>query len=390
MTKKHTILLVDDEKENLNLLGNVLGEDYFILKSRVPEEAVEIARTKPVHLIISDQRMPGMSGVQLLEKIRSIKPDTVRMLITAYPDVNVAVEAINRGQVKRYVSKPFDPSELRVVVRQELENYELSQQNQRLTTELSRVVDELLKANRELKELDRMKDHFLANVSHELKTPLVSGIGYIDLILSGGMGPVDPRMEKGLKIAHRNLERLLSLIEDLLALARMRYRPETLSVTTFDLPQLIEECVESLKARSKKTSLEVSVRMPRVLAKVEADERKIHSVITNVLSNAEKFTPDRARIGVAVTKKGAKCVVRVSDNGVGVDKTGGAPVQTFKHVEDASLKKYGGLGIGLALARQILQAHGCTIDLQRAARGGTVVTFDLPLAGAGGAEPPHA
>lgn len=381
MTFKHTVLLVDDERENLTLLANVLGDDYFIHKSRNPEEALAFAGSRPVHLVISDQRMPGMSGVQLLAKIREVKPDAVRILITAYPDVNVAVDAINRGQVKRYVNKPFDPDELRVVVRQELETYELAQSNRRLGNELSRVVEELLRVNKELKELDRMKDHFLSNVSHELKTPLVSGMGYLDLALGGGLGAIDPKLEKGLRVAHRNLERLLGLIEDLLALARMRYRPEALTLTTFDLAGLVEECVESLKARSRKSALEVRVAMPRKLPAVTADERKVHSVFTNVLSNAEKFTPDEARIDVKIVRRGPRAVVTISDNGMGIDKSSSsAGFPFFKHAEDASLKKYGGLGIGLMLARQVLQAHGGSIALERGRRGGTVVTFDLPLA----------
>jgi signal transduction histidine kinase len=381
VTFKHTILLVDDERENLNLLANVLGDDYFIHKSRQPEEALAFAKSRPVHLVISDQRMPGMTGVHLLEKIREVKPDTVRILITAYPDVNVAVDAINRGQVKRYVNKPFDPDELRVVVRQELENYELAQANRRLGSELGRVVEELLRVNKELKELDRMKDHFLSNVSHELKTPLVSGMGYLDLALGGGMGAIDPKMEKGLRVAYRNLERLLGLIEDLLALARMRYRPESLTLTTFDLSALVDECVDSLNARSKKTALDVRVVRPRRLPPVAADERKIHSVFTNVLSNAEKFTPDRARIDVKIVRRGSRAVVTIADNGVGIETpSAGGEFPFFKHAEDASVKKYGGLGIGLMLARQVLQAHGCSISLERGRAGGTVVTFDLPLA----------
>jgi signal transduction histidine kinase len=115
---------------------------------------------------------------------------------------------------------------------------------------------------------------------------------------------------------------------------------------------------------------------------LEADERKVHSVITNILSNAEKFTPDRARITLHVARRGGRCVVKVTDNGIGLEKTGAsAAFPYFKHLEDAALKKYGGLGIGLTLVRQVLQAHGCTIDLRNSPKGGTVVTFDLPLSG---------
>src|SRR5207247_6254088 len=138
--KKHSILIVDDERENLNLLANVLGEACFIHKTRSPESAVELLRDHDVHLLITDQRMPRMNGVSLLEKARSIKPHVARILVTAYPDIAVAIDAINRGQVKRYVLKPFDPDDLRLVVRQELEVYDLEQSNRRLSEELGRAV----------------------------------------------------------------------------------------------------------------------------------------------------------------------------------------------------------------------------------------------------------
>lgn len=380
--KRHVILAVDDERENLNLLGHILEDHYHVLKARDAEAALEVLGRQEVHLILADQRMPGRSGVALLEEARRLRPSAVRILITAYPDTDVAVEAINRGQVRRFVSKPYDPRELLQIVRQELEVYDLQQANQRLATELAQVVESLLKANRELKELDRAKDYFLANVSHELKTPLVSGMGYLDLILAGDLGGVPPRMVKGLKIAQRNLARLLALIQDLLALARMRYRPEAIQRSAFDLGPLLRECVDSLKARSRKRRLDVRLSVPRGFPRVDADERRIHSVVTNVLSNAEKFTPEDARIGIRVTRDpGGRARVTVSDNGTG---PGAAVIVEkfpfFRHAEDPRARRHGGLGIGLILARQILAAHGCEIRLKPGRRGGAAVTFDLPLA----------
>ncbi len=379
--RKHVLLVVDDERENLNLIANVLGDRHRVLKARDAASALEQLEAHEVHMILADQRMPGTTGVQLLEESRRLRPEAVRILVTAYPDTDVAVDAINRGQVRRFVSKPYDPEELRTIVRQELEVFDLQQANRRLARELGEVVEALLKANKELKELDRAKDHFLANVSHELRTPLVSATGYLDLILAGG---VPPGMRKGLEIAQRNLGRLLALIQDLLLLARMRYRPDALTRKPFDLKALVGECVESLKARSRKASLDVRVSIPRGLPKVDADERRIHSVLTNVLSNAEKFTPDRARIRVEVRQdRGGKARVAVRDNGVGPSRAEIADrFPFFKHADDPKAKKFGGLGIGLALARQILAAHGCEITLGRARGGGAEVVFDLPLAGA--------
>jgi signal transduction histidine kinase len=236
------------------------------------------------------------------------------------------------------------------------------------------MVDELFKANRELRELNQMKDQFLANCSHELKTPLVSGMGYIDLILSGGMGKLDPRQDKGLRIAHRNLERLLGLIENLLALAKQRFKPGELSIERFELRPLVEECVESLRARARKRSLSVRVAWPRVPTWIEGDERKVHSVLTNVLANAEKFTPDDAKIDIRIRAGAGKCGITISDNGAGPQHAG---IELFKTSADP---RTAGLGIGLMLARQILRAHGCDIALERGARRGAVVRFDLPLA----------
>lgn len=375
---RHGILIVDDEKENITLLANLLGgEGRAILEARSGEEALELLQAHPVDLILTDQRMPGMSGVELLERAHAARPDGVRMLVTAYPDVTDAIDAINRGHVNRYVTKPFEARELKLAVERELEHLDVLRANRRLSDEMAGMVDELFKANRELRDLNRMKDQFLANCSHELKTPLVSGMGYVDLLLAGGMGPLEGRQAKGLQIAYRNLDRLLGLIENLLALAKGRFRPEALRVARFALRPLVEECVESLKARARKRSLRVRVSWPRGEVLIEGDERKIHSVFTNVLANAEKFSPEDARIEIRV-RAGAdgRCRVEVLDNGKGPE-AGRGEIEMFKTTSDP---RTAGLGIGLTLARQILEAHGGTIRLERIRRGGAKVFFDLPLA----------
>ena len=381
MTMKHSILIVDDEPENITLLTHILGEEYSLFEARDAKAALDLLRKHEPDMILTDQRMPGITGVELLERSRAVRPDCVRMLVTAYPDVNDAIQAINRGHVQRYIAKPFDSAELKLAIAQEMEHSDLVRTNRRLNQEMSRMVDELFRANRELRDLNTLKDQFLANCSHELKTPLVSGMGYVDLLLSGGMGSLDPRQMKGLKIAHRNLERLLGLIENLLALAKARFRPEPIRPVRFALKPLVEECVESLRARAKKTSIRVRVFWPARPPVVDGDERQIHSVVTNVLANAEKFTPADARIEIRISSpKGGRVKVVVSDNGVGPESDR-PDIQPFKTTSDP---KYAGMGIGLTLARQILQAHGGDILLKRGRRGGASVEFDLPAAGSPG------
>lgn len=376
--KKHTLLIVDDERENLTLFENMLGEVYRIFTARDGTKALELLRKHTIHVILTDQRMPGLSGVEFLEKARQIRPDCIRVLITAYPDVNDAIEAINRGHVQRYFAKPIDGADLRHAIAQEVERLDLVAANKRLNEELGRLVDELFKANRDLRDLNQMKDQFLANCSHELKTPLVSGMGYLDLMLTGGLGRIDERQEKGMRIAHRNLERLLGLIENLLTLAKARFRPEKLHKTRFALKPLVEECVESLKIRARKKSLGVRLKWPARALWVEGDERKIHSVLTNVLSNAEKFSPEEAKLDIEVSgPREGRIRVVISDNGRGPEDPEGE-IQPFKTSLDPRLA---GMGIGLTLAREILKAHAGKISLHRGHKGGARVEFDLPAAG---------
>ncbi|HPM76641.1 MAG TPA: diguanylate cyclase [bacterium] len=146
---KHHILIVDDEEENLDLLVSTLRRGNKIFKARSGEEALEILKTEQVHLVITDQRMPGISGIELLSILQERHPETGRMLITGYGDMQTAVDAINKGQVQRFVSKPWDPAAIKEMVAQELERYDLVDEKKRLTND---VIDK----NRELEEVNEI------------------------------------------------------------------------------------------------------------------------------------------------------------------------------------------------------------------------------------------
>lgn len=152
MAIKHTILYVDDEVENLNLFYNSFKRFYKIFKTASSEEALEIFRKEKVDLAMADQRMPGMMGVDLLERFSREKPEVIRILITGYADMSAAVDAINRGKVHRYISKPWERDELKSILDHELQLYDLRLENRRLNTELQKKAAVLEKKNQALKE----------------------------------------------------------------------------------------------------------------------------------------------------------------------------------------------------------------------------------------------
>ena len=143
MARRHPILVVDDEVANVRLLKRVLGADHEVFEAQSGSEGIEILEKEPISLIITDQRMPGITGVQLLERSLTIRPDAIKILLTGYTDVQALIDAINAGHVYKYVPKPWDADELKLTVRRALEAYELKESNDNLTRDLQYALAQL-------------------------------------------------------------------------------------------------------------------------------------------------------------------------------------------------------------------------------------------------------
>lgn len=143
MSRLHQILIVDDEVANLRLLRRVLGKDYEVLEATSGQEGLELLTNNHVSLIITDQRMPAMTGVQMLEQSLPVSPDAIKILLTGYTDVQALIDAINAGHVYKYIPKPWDADELKLTVRRAIETFELKQHNIKLIEELKAAMGEL-------------------------------------------------------------------------------------------------------------------------------------------------------------------------------------------------------------------------------------------------------
>lgn len=147
---RHTLLVVDDEPANLQKLKRTFLGRYRVYEAVSAEEALGLAEKVPVDLVITDQRMPRMTGVELLKRIIRIRPEAMRIILTGYTDTEDLIDAINEGHVYRYITKPWEPEEMRIVVRQALEKLELERENRRLAEELRVANDRLKSQNRAL------------------------------------------------------------------------------------------------------------------------------------------------------------------------------------------------------------------------------------------------
>ncbi len=236
----------------------------------------------------------------------------------------------------------------------------------------------------ENRELDRVHSDFLSVVSHELRTPLTAIKGSVDLLLDGEAGELDAVQQRFLTTARRNTERLVSLVNDLLELSRMEAGQTALAPVVFDLQRAVAGAVEALAPLLDRQKQTVTIDAPDDPVLIEADRRRIEQVVTNLLTNAARFTPMAGTIAVCLrTDRGALggvAVLTVSDNGPGVDPADAPHVfEKFYRGGNALTREPGGAGLGLAIVRSIVELHGGSVTLASHEGGGASFIVQLPL-----------
>ena len=266
--------------------------------------------------------------------------------------------------------------------------------NGKLLEDLTRTLDEvtqarekLYEANEELKSLDEMKTNLLSNVSHELRTPLVAVMGYTDMVLNGKAGPVNDTQSEYLAITLRNVEKLVALIENLLDFSRLHKGKEELVFTRFDLVDCIHASMQTVKlvADGRKIAVNLNIHdgageelTPPIV--VEGDKGKLGQVFNNLLANAVKFNGNGGSVTVNVEVRKDTVYIAVSDTGIGIAEEALDKVFTrFYQCDASSTRKYGGTGIGLAIAQDIIRLHGSRITVTSKLGEGSTFRFTLPL-----------
>ena len=259
-----------------------------------------------------------------------------------------------------------------------LQNVELTRAYKELEA-LSSSYDRLTQANIELVELDRLKTEFVANVSHELKTPLTAISGYVDHLASGKSGPFSETQSRIIGSIKANVQRLTRQIKDLLDFMAMEAGRFAITAKPFALQQLLDEVAANHHIAAESKGLQLIVRDTGGLL-VNADRERIFQVVENLATNAVKFT-DQGMVTLSARSSPDGVVLSVSDTGIGIPQQSlGRIFERFHQVDGSATRRHGGVGLGLAIVKSILDAHHAPITVESTPGQGTTFTFVLPAA----------
>lgn len=386
-------LLVDDLEENLLALEGLLRrDDLVLLRARGGAEALELLLKYDVALAIVDVQMPSMDGYELAELMRGAER-TRRV-----PIIFVTAGAADRQRRFRgyeagavdFLQKPVEPDVLRSKAEVFYELYRQRQEVALQRDELKQATDEnarLLQESRRqaeaLREADRRKDDFLAMLAHELRNPLAPVRNAVEILKLAGTG--DEIVRNAREIIARQVTHMTRLIDDLLDVARIARGKIRLRVERCDLAAVVRQTAEDYRPTLRAAGVRFEVDVPPLALPLDGDPIRLAQVVGNLLHNASKFTPPGGTVAVGVRSDLAaqSAVVSVRDTGAGLDPAFLARLfEPFSQAEAPLDRNQGGLGLGLALVRGLVELHGGSVAAESAGRHrGATFTVRLPLPG---------
>jgi two-component system, NtrC family, sensor kinase len=367
------VLFVDDDEANLIVCEAACAGDFEVLTAVSAEAAMAHMRREEVGVIVADQRMPGTSGIELLERVRIEYPDTVRLLITAYSDVQAAVAAINRGRVRRYLRKPWEPDELRAELGDALDVYSMSRKLSALEVRL--------------RETERVYalGVVAASIAHEMKNPMTwvtNSLSFAQKELrrlaeqanAGSIKQQVEEIEASLTDTRTGVDRVVDIIKGI----EMPTRSDSGALRPTDFAEVLRLSLRLVSGELMRcASLELDVTCA---PKVRSSPTKLGQVVLNLIVNAMQAISGRPRsenvISVRLRIEDAWVVLEVADNGPGI------PDEDIDRIFDPFFTSKAGVGtgLGLAISRRIVEEIDGSLVAGRDDRlGGASFIVRLPL-----------
>lgn len=358
MTEKIKILYVDDEQNNLSAFQAYFRKEYEIHTAVSVADANVLLETTDMHIIISDQRMPGTTGVEFLEHTIKNHPQSIRMLITAQSDLSVVIEAINRGQITKFIQKPWDWEKLSLAI----ENCVLLYRSR---VELKQKNKELQKANDELNK-------FVYSLSHDLRSPLMSILGIVHLAKTNKDAFAEANYFALIENCVLKLDGFIKSIIEYYKNSRGEEIYESI-----DFKQLADDVFEALMNQDPGIDFESDIDQT---GEFFGDPLRLKVILNNLVSNAIKYKNPSAVnhfVKIKISSNETEAHLTVSDNGIGISqKNIGDIFKLFFRTENSQDKE--GTGIGLYIVKEAVDKIGGTISVVSTPMEGSSFNIVMP------------
>jgi two-component system phosphate regulon sensor histidine kinase PhoR len=487
-TESH-ILVVDDELGIREGCKRALSAEGFIVDGAEDgNEGLNKVKKNAYDLILVDLMMPGISGLELIERIQLIDPEIILVVITGHATIETAVEAMKKGAYD-YLPKPFSPEALAAVVKRGMETrnlrleakrlyqerdqrlLELVNERSRIRTIIACMADGVLVANMEgrlvlwniasvkmlksrgfevagepleyyienkdmvdaitevlstedenfsmmsrelevddpktvlmaniapirdekgnvlgavsvlrditkLKEIDKVKSQFVSMVAHELRAPLAAIKGWLEIVISGEGGGDEEQQRQWLQRAKDRSDSLLSLVNDLLEINRMEAGKIAQKIEPVDASDIIKKILDFMKPEAEKRGIVIEDKLPDHLPRIQADKRDLEKLFTNLITNAIKYNVDDGSVVVEGDREGSYVCYRVKDSGIGIDPENLSHIfEDFFRVDHEGTTKIPGTGLGLTIAKKIVNSHFGHIKVKSEPGKGSTFSVCLP------------
>jgi len=419
-TLENTILYIDDEIENLDGFEFAFMMDYKIFTASKTKDAIEILKKNEIKVVISDQKMPEITGIEFMKMVKEEYPETIRIILTAYADVENAIDAINNGEIYRYLSKPWKKNELKSIIDSAIERYNLRKDNKNLITNLINANEELKQTNQTLhekieelklsesrlqqkneeyqllnyeyevqnqnlviardiaEENNRLKSRFLTNLSHEIRTPMNGIIGFADMLSDSDL--TDESRKYYTSIIINSGQQLMRIIDDILEISKLETKQVKVVNNEVCVNDLLMEmfAIYDRKAKENKTPLYLSKPLSNKESTILTDETKLRKILNNLVDNALRYT-NAGFIELGYYLDINDLVFFVKDTGIGIAfEKQDLIFERFSQESRELSASFGGLGLGLSIAKENAELLGGSIRLESEKGKGSTFFVTIP------------
>jgi len=355
------VLIVDDEAAIRDGCRQTLEKTgYAVLEAGEGNEGIRMARDRKPAIALIDLKMPGISGMEIIEILAHDVPDTVLIMITGYATIGSAVEAIQKGTYD-YLPKPFNPDQLRAVVRRAIEHRNLKIETKRLR-----------------EEKERMEKSFITFVSHEMRSPLVVIRQYMETLKAIAGDRSDRELATIIGRCDDRIRGLEAMIEHWLDISRMTEGNFAIRKQPLNLIPLIKQSVEEMEPICMEKGIGLKTDLPDRLPDILGDPESLLRVFTNIVGNATKYTPEKGTIAVTAQNDDYYVMVRISDTGTGIPSDKLPFIfEPFYRVRGKEERQRGS-GLGLTFCKKIMERHGGEITAASEEGRGSVFLLQFP------------